>query len=271
MYGVSSQAYMKKIVKDPAEVYGPDKPACRNWYLGCAEEALGSLLPYMPLKARMNRKRQTSSYIHDCVFTIFKTTFFLESWTDCLRRSKVNEFLCTQIKCLQTYKSLAVHEVILLLSPFPPMHAFLSSSLFLKQDNCLRAALTCNILSITGSFMKMPSANGEIIYMDQTWTSGRGKFANCKCHPNALLSVTTCSGPFLFAKEIIAAGIEVTYDSVISCCDLDQSDDEDDDVPTTCHWDSGELRKGYFWHHNSNRSLIPSISLSPLVLIHHIC
>jgi SET domain-containing protein len=92
--------------------------------------------------------------------------------------------------------------------------------------------------------MKMPSANGKIIYLDQTLTSGRGKFANHKCRPNALLSVTS-SGAFLFAREVIDPGTEVTYDYGISC-DLDDSDGEEDDVPNPCHCGSGDNCKGFY-------------------------
>lgn len=92
--------------------------------------------------------------------------------------------------------------------------------------------------------MKLPSANGKVIYMDQTLTRGRAKFANHKCRPNALLSVTS-SGAFIFAREVIDKGSEITYHYGISC-DLDDLDGEEEDVPLPFNCGSGEDCRGFF-------------------------
>ena len=84
--------------------------------------------------------------------------------------------------------------------------------------------------------MKLPSTTGGAVYLDQTLVPGQGKFPNHKCYPNALLAVSS-SGVFVFARDTIQAGEEVTYNYGVGV-DLDDNEGEeqgrDERVPCKC-------------------------------------
>ena len=85
--------------------------------------------------------------------------------------------------------------------------------------------------------MKLPSRTGEGVplYLDQTLVPGHGKFANHKCYANALLALCS-SGAFIFARDTIQVGEEITYNYGIGV-DLDDEEkegEEEERMPCNC-------------------------------------